>query len=242
MSQRLQTEFDVIVIGGGINGLTAAAYLAKCGLSVAVIERRDQLGTHCSTEEFATPGWRNNPHASGIWVGHSPAMLDLQLEKFGLDLYFARHSRAQPYLDGKAFVPDLWDANNFYKKWTRFNEKDAKTFKEIFNQFVDIRQELMAKFVYSPPSVENWDSTIDLLKSIPHVPDDFLDMTGFQLIDMLFEDEHLKAQLAGWAHACALEPHVRIIGPIGAIILVSAFGVQQSLGGSHQIPTHSSDA
>ncbi|HKM76754.1 MAG TPA: NAD(P)/FAD-dependent oxidoreductase [Candidatus Bathyarchaeia archaeon] len=236
MSQSFQTEFDVIVIGGGINGLTAAAYLAKCGLKTAVVERRDQLGTHCSTEEFATPGWRNNPHASGIWVGHSPAMLDLELEKFGLDLYFARHSRAQPYLDGKAFVPDLWDANNFYKKWMKFNERDAKTFKEIFNRFVDIRQELMATFVYSPPSVENWDRTIDLLKSIPHVPDDFQEMTGFELIDLLFEDEHLKAQLAGWAHACALEPHVKIIGPIGAVILVSAFGVQQSLGGSHQIP------
>ncbi|MGO9645192.1 MAG: FAD-binding protein [Candidatus Bathyarchaeia archaeon] len=32
MSQLFQTEFDVIVIGGGVNGLTAAAYLAKCGL------------------------------------------------------------------------------------------------------------------------------------------------------------------------------------------------------------------
>lgn len=52
MSQTFQTEFDVIVIGGGINGLTAAAYLTKCGLRVAVVERRDQLGTHCSTEEF----------------------------------------------------------------------------------------------------------------------------------------------------------------------------------------------
>ncbi len=232
----LATEFDVIVIGGGINGLTAAAYLAKSGLAVAVIERRDQIGTHCATEEFATPGWRNNPHASGIWVGHSPAMLDLDLERFGLDLFAARHSRAQPFLDGKAFVPDLWDANNFHKKWLRFNEKDARTFKEMYNTFVKVRQEIMARFVYSPPSVENWDETIRLLKSIPHVPDDFLEMTGFELIDLLFEDEHIKAQLAGWSHAVALEPHQKIIGPIGAVLLVSSFGVQQSIGGSHQVP------
>lgn len=232
----VQTEFDVVVVGGGINGLTSAAYLAKAGLKVAVVERRDQLGTHCSTEEFGTPGWRNNPHASGIWVGHSPAMQDLELERFGLDLYHARYSRAQPFLDGKAFVPDLWEANNFYRKWQKFSEKDAKTFKEMFNRFVDIRQELMAKFVYSPPSEANWNATMDLIKSIPHVPENFLDMTGFELIDALFEDEHLKAQLAGWEHAVALEPHVKIIGPIGAVLLVSAFGVQQSIGGSHQIP------
>lgn len=236
MPAELPTEFDAIVVGGGINGLTAGAYLAKVGLKVAIVERRDQLGTHCSTEEFSTPGWRNNPHASGIWVGHSPAMLDLELERFGLDLYFSRHTRAQPFLDNKAFVPDLWDANNFYKKWLKFSEKDAKTFKEMYNRFVDIREEVMSRFVYSPPSQENWDATIGLLRSIPHVPENFLDMTGFELIDALFEDEHLKAQLAGWSHAVALEPHVKIIGPIGAVLLVSAFGVQQSIGGSHQIP------
>jgi phytoene dehydrogenase-like protein len=236
MTEKVQTEFDAIVIGGGINGLTTAAYLAKLGLAVAMVERRDQLGTHCSTEEFGTPGWRNNPHASGIWVGHSPAMLDLELERFGLDLYFARYARAQPFLDGKALVPDLWDANNFYKKWLKFNEKDAKTFKEIFNRFVDIRQQLMTEFVYSPPSEEKWDATVKLLKSIPHVPDNFLDMTGFEIIDQLFEDEHIKAWLAGWSHAVALEPQVKCVGSIGAIMLVSAFGVQQSIGGSHQVP------
>ncbi len=236
MSSKLATEFDVIVIGGGINGLTAAAYLAKAGAKVALIERRDQVGTHCATEEFATPGWRNNPHASGIWVGHSPCMMDLELEKFGLDLYPARHVRAQPFLDGKAFVPDVWDANNFYKKWQRFSTKDANTFKDIFSSWVKIRQDLMDRFVYSPPSVENWDFMVKTIKNLPHVPDDFLEMTGFEMIDLLFEDEHLKAQLAGWSHAVALEPHVKVIGPIGAIMLISSFGVQQSIGGSHQVP------
>jgi len=229
-------SFDVIVIGGGINGLTAAAYLAKSGFQVAVVEKRDQLGTHCSTEELATPGWKNNPHASGIWVGHSPAMLDLDLEAHGLELIFPRFSRAQPFLDGTAFVPDLYDANRFYAKVQRFSKKDAETFKDILNRFVAIRRELLEVFVYSPPSQENWDRTVALLASIPHVPEDFLDMTGFELIDLLFESEHFKAQLAGWSHACALEPHLKVIGPIGAILLVSAFGVQQSIGGSHQIP------
>ena len=101
--------------------------------------------------------------------------------------------------------------NRLYKKWQRFNEKDAKTFKEIMGVWVKIRQNVMASLVYSPPSVENWDEFVKLFKSIPHVPDDFLEMTGFELLDILFEDEHLKAQLAGWAHACAFEPHVKIM-------------------------------
>ena len=45
----------MIVVGGGINGLTAAAYLAKAGLSVAVFEARGQCGAHCDTVELGFP-------------------------------------------------------------------------------------------------------------------------------------------------------------------------------------------
>lgn len=230
------TDFDVIVVGGGINGLTAAAYLAKSGLSTAVVERRDQIGTHCSTEELKVPGWKNNPHASGIWTGHSPCMMDLELEKHGLELIHPRFSRAQPFQDGTAFVPDLYDSNRTYKKWQRFNEHDAEIYKDIMNRFVEIRTELVDTFVFSPPSPENWERTVELFKSIPHIPKDFLEMTGFELLDLLFEDERLKAQMAGWSHAIAFEPEHKQIGPMGAIMLVSSFGVQQCLDGSHQIP------
>jgi len=49
--------YDAIVIGAGHNGLTAAAYLARAGLSTLVLERRDIVGGCCVTEEIA-PGCR----------------------------------------------------------------------------------------------------------------------------------------------------------------------------------------
>jgi phytoene dehydrogenase-like protein len=50
---------DVIIIGGGHNGLTCAAYLADAGLKVLVLERRDVVGGAAVTEEFH-PGFRNS--------------------------------------------------------------------------------------------------------------------------------------------------------------------------------------
>ena len=44
-------DFDAIVVGGGHNGLTAAAYLSRAGLRVCVLERRELLGGACVTEE-----------------------------------------------------------------------------------------------------------------------------------------------------------------------------------------------
>ena len=49
-------EYDGIIVGGGHNGLICAAYLAKAGLKVAVVERNEAMGGGCATSEFVAPG------------------------------------------------------------------------------------------------------------------------------------------------------------------------------------------
>jgi len=67
-------DYDVVVVGGGINGLTVAAYLAKAGLSVGVFEARGQCGAHCDTVELGIPGFLHNLHATWLVPSVSPAM------------------------------------------------------------------------------------------------------------------------------------------------------------------------
>src|SRR5437773_12339659 len=81
----LMPTHDIIIIGGGHNGLVTACYLAKAGLKPLVVERRDIVGGACLTEEFH-PGFRCSTlaHATGPLL---PAVIkDLRLEERGLEI------------------------------------------------------------------------------------------------------------------------------------------------------------
>jgi phytoene dehydrogenase-like protein len=78
-------QYDAIVIGGGHNGLTAAAYLGKAGLRTLVLERRAVVGGAAVTEEFH-PGYRNSIASYVLSLLRPEIIRDLQLKRHGLSL------------------------------------------------------------------------------------------------------------------------------------------------------------
>jgi len=91
--------FDLIVVGGGHNGLVCAAYAARAGLSVAVIERYDEVGGAAFTEEFH-PGFRNSAASYTVSLLEPRIIEDLDLRGHGLRIVPRPLENFVPALDG----------------------------------------------------------------------------------------------------------------------------------------------
>ena len=99
-------RYDALVIGAGHNGLVAATYLARGGLNVLVLERRDLVGGACVTEELF-PGYRLSSCSYICHLLQEKVIVDLELARHGFEVYPLEPARFHPFPDGRHLV--IWD-------------------------------------------------------------------------------------------------------------------------------------
>ena len=104
VSELAARRWDVIVVGGGHNGLTCAAYLARAGKTVLVLEARDRLGGACTLEQpFPDDCFVMSPCAYVIGLLDEDVIRELDLNRRGLEVYVADPQLWVPFEDGTAF-------------------------------------------------------------------------------------------------------------------------------------------
>src|SRR3972149_489606 len=117
------THFDAIIIGGGHNGLVCAAYLAKAGRKVCVLERRNVLGG-CATTEAIWPGYKVSTAADVISLFLPQIIRELKLKEYGLTVLPRNPSSFTPLPDGRSLLMGP-DADLCRREISKFSMADA---------------------------------------------------------------------------------------------------------------------
>lgn len=144
------SSYDAIVVGGGHNGLTTAAYLAKSGMKTLVLERRPILGGACVTEEV-WPGARVSRCSYVVSMLQAKVISDLRLKDFGYKAYPLDPAYAAMTEDGPIFFYN--EVEKTVESIRKFSPKDADNYEQFEDLLERTASFLRPMLLREPPAL-----------------------------------------------------------------------------------------
>ncbi|XP_013880847.1 pyridine nucleotide-disulfide oxidoreductase domain-containing protein 2 [Austrofundulus limnaeus] len=215
----IKSRYDAVIIGGGHNGLVAAAYLQKGGVKTAVLERRHLLGGAAVSEEIV-PGFRFSRCSYLLSLLRPHIYRELELKKHGLKVYMRNPHSFTPMLeDGVKGAPPRsltlgTDLTNNQNEIVKFSKKDAEAYPEFVAHLETLANAIHPLLDAPPVDIPGLTAGslrkrlaaattlmplvkfgLKLGKNIP----DFYEITSapiMKILNLWFESEPLKATLA----------------------------------------------
>ena len=221
--------WDAVIVGGGHNGLVSAAYLAKAGLKVLVLERRRIVGGACITEEVF-PGVRFSRLAYSAGLLRPEIIRDLDLARFGYEVHAFDPQFFLPFPDGDSML--LWnDAEKNHKELARFSRNDAAAYPKYVAFWTDVMELIEAMVLESPPPLPD---LLGMFKGAEaeELAKRLLLQSAADLLDEFFESDEVKAMLAT-ATTIGLPAGPKTPGTalmLGHMLLHEINGVKQTFG------------
>jgi len=191
--------YDIVVAGAGHNSLVCAAYLAKAGLKVLVLEANSNIGGNTATEEVTLPGFKHDVACSAyVLLQASPTIRNDELgivEKYGLKFIKPDPAVTMPFEDGTSLT--MWqDLDRTVDEFAKFSKRDAEAYRRIISEYDDIKS-IFGRNRYTPvgygPSLE---------EMLMERPDGALWLqrykrSALEIVREYFEDEHSQAFMLG---------------------------------------------
>jgi phytoene dehydrogenase-like protein len=145
----ISPEYDVVILGGGHNGLVCAAYLARAGLKVKVLERRAVVGGAAVTQEFH-PGFRNSIASYTVSLLNPKVIADLELQRHGLKILERPAMNFLPLPEGGYL---LTGEGRTKAEIAKFSQRDAERYDAYGQKLEAIADTLRDLVLRAPPNV-----------------------------------------------------------------------------------------
>lgn len=199
------TAYDAIVVGGGHNGLICAAYLARAGRRVAVLESKSRVGGAAVTEEV-WPGYRVSVLSYVVSLLRPAVVAELGLNRFGYEVYPLDPAYFMPFPDGRSLF--YWEeVNQAATEVAKFSAHDATAllaYDQAIGQLVQLVRPLLDQ---APPSLDlprlrGLGSLLGLSRELLRHRDqltqlaDIMTMSVSDFLDQWFEDPAVKGALS----------------------------------------------
>jgi len=228
----MTSQPDVIVAGAGHNSLVAAAYLARAGLQVLVLEARPVVGGNTATEELTLPGFLHDSCSTAHnLIQASPAIRELRLEEYGLEYLHPDPVVHLPFPDGTS-ITQWRDLERTCEEFAKFSRSDAEAYRRLIRDYDAVKQ-VFGAYRNNP------------IGRAPR-PEEVLDgqwrrrlaMSAWDVVRGQFEDPHTRAFML-WMSLMTVQPPER--PGTGLLAYSLTYGRQQHSwtlprGGSAALP------
>jgi phytoene dehydrogenase-like protein len=233
------SQFDIVVMGAGHNGLVAAAYLAKAGKKVIVLERKPHYGGGVSTRELIRPGFWHDEHSNvHIMIQGNPMLRDDELgllSKFGLEYIYPELPHASIFEDG-TIVRSWRDLDRTCEEIAAFSPKDADAYRKFARASMAALPMFMSG-LYAPPfpmgafvaMMDQSDEGRFLL--------DVMQRSALDVVNQYFESDLLRIHIVRMVTENLQMPDELGTG-MGAFLMpgiIHAYGCSMPKGGSGQL-------
>jgi phytoene dehydrogenase-like protein len=197
-------HYDAIVIGGGHNGLVAAAYLARAGKRVAVFEKRWRLGGAAVTEEVF-PGFKISVCSYLVSLLRPEIIRELNLREHGLDI-IPLHGTFTPMKEDYLWRPEEMPAAQ--REIARFSTRDAEAYPRYMREMALMADVIKPLLAMTPPDVGTFDLRRlmhlvslgnrfrTLSRDEQHLFVQLMTLSAFDFVSRWFETDVLLATLA----------------------------------------------
>ena len=234
-------RYDIVVAGGGHNGLIAASYLAKAGMSVCVVERNEKLGGAVMTSELTAPGFKHDVcSVAHTLIQANPLIRDDELElksRFGLKYLNPERMTATFFDDGS--VLEFWtDLDRTCESIAQFSQRDADSFRRFCETVFQTLDMLVTGMFDVPPAVGAQAAMMDASPAGRELMRTQA-ISSWDVIDEWFENDRVKIALARFASEAMTNPfdYGTGFGAYAILPLMYKYGMGVPVGGSDALVT-----